>query len=116
MWVKEILRVLPDPAMDIGFNVLTLSHYSKHPNVITYRSRSEADAYLKKDLVASKMRAIQISRAGGSFELVERAIPQPAAGQVRIKVQACGVCHSDALVQGGLWPGAFNTRAFPRSL
>jgi len=51
------------------------------------------------------MRAAQISRPGGPFELVERDIPQPAAGQVRIKVQACGICHSDLLVKEGHWPG-----------
>ncbi|HEV8148487.1 MAG TPA: alcohol dehydrogenase [Bryobacteraceae bacterium] len=50
------------------------------------------------------MKAMQIAQPGGSFELVDRPIPQPATGWVRIKVQACGVCHSDALVQGG-WPG-----------
>ncbi len=53
----------------------------------------------------SKMSVMQITRPGGSFELVEREIPQPASGQVRIKVQACGVCHSDVIVQTGLWPG-----------
>ncbi len=52
-----------------------------------------------------KMRAAQIARPGGSFELVEREIPVPAAGQVRVKVQACGICHSDSLVKEGLWPG-----------
>ena len=46
------------------------------------------------------MKAMQIAQPGGSFELVERPIPQPIAGWVRIKVEACGVCHSDALVQG----------------
>ena len=53
----------------------------------------------------TKMRAAQVSRPGGPFEIVEREIPQPAAGQVRIKVQACGVCHSDSMVKEGLWPG-----------
>ena len=53
----------------------------------------------------SKMRAAQISRPGGAFELVEREIPQPLAGQVRIKIQACGICHSDSLVKEGHWPG-----------
>src|ERR1044071_2901512 len=53
----------------------------------------------------SKMRVAQIPRAGGSFEIVEREIQQPAAGQVRIKVQACGICHSDSLVKEGHWPG-----------
>lgn len=52
-----------------------------------------------------KMRAAQIARPGGAFELVERDIPQPAAGQVRVKVEACGVCHSDSLVKEGQWPG-----------
>ena len=52
-----------------------------------------------------KMKAAQISKPGGDFELVEREIPQPGAGQVRVKVEACGVCHSDVLVKEGLWPG-----------
>ena len=51
------------------------------------------------------MKAVQISKPGGSFEVVERPIPQPARGQVRIKVEACGICHSDALVKEGHWPG-----------
>jgi D-arabinose 1-dehydrogenase-like Zn-dependent alcohol dehydrogenase len=58
----------------------------------------------------AKMRAVQVSRAGGSFELVERNIPEPAPGQVRIKVQACGVCHSDVFTKEGLFPGI----GFPR--
>jgi D-arabinose 1-dehydrogenase-like Zn-dependent alcohol dehydrogenase len=52
-----------------------------------------------------KMRAVQVSRAKGPFEIVERDIPEPGAGTVRIKVQACGVCHSDSLTKEGLWPG-----------
>ena len=52
-----------------------------------------------------KMRAAQITRPGGPFELVEREIPNPPAGHVRIKVQACGICHSDSLVKEGQWPG-----------
>src|SRR6266536_582888 len=52
-----------------------------------------------------KMRAAQIVRPNGPFEIVEREIPQPAAGWVRIKVEACGVCHSDSLVKEGLWSG-----------
>ena len=51
------------------------------------------------------MKAAQISRPGGDFEIVEREIPNPAAGEVRIKVQACGVCHSDVLTKEGAWPG-----------
>jgi len=53
----------------------------------------------------SKMKAAQISKAGGDWELVERDIPEPATGQVRVKVEACGICHSDALVKEGIWPG-----------
>ena len=55
--------------------------------------------------MSDKMKAAQISKAGGDFELVERDIPNPAVGQVRVKVDACGICHSDALVKEGLWPG-----------
>ena len=51
------------------------------------------------------MKAAQISKPGGDFEIVEREIPEPEAGHVRIKVQACGVCHSDVLTKEGLWPG-----------
>ena len=51
------------------------------------------------------MKAVQVSKPGGNFELVERSIPQPSRGQVRIKVEACGICHSDALVKEGQWPG-----------
>jgi D-arabinose 1-dehydrogenase-like Zn-dependent alcohol dehydrogenase len=53
----------------------------------------------------SKMKAAQISKPGGDWELIERDIPDPGAGQVRVKVEACGICHSDALVKDGLWPG-----------
>ncbi len=53
----------------------------------------------------SKMKAAQISKPGGDWELIERDIPDPGAGQVRVKVEACGICHSDALVKEGLWPG-----------
>jgi D-arabinose 1-dehydrogenase-like Zn-dependent alcohol dehydrogenase len=52
-----------------------------------------------------KMRAALIARPAGPFEIVEREIPQPGAGWVRIKVQACGICHSDSLVKEGHWPG-----------
>jgi D-arabinose 1-dehydrogenase-like Zn-dependent alcohol dehydrogenase len=52
-----------------------------------------------------KMKAVQISKPGGTFELVERNIPEPGRTQVRIKVEACGICHSDALVKEGYWPG-----------
>jgi len=51
------------------------------------------------------MRAVQISKPGGNFEVVERPIPEPGRDQVRIKVEACGICHSDALVKEGQWPG-----------
>ena len=51
------------------------------------------------------MRVAQIPSPKRPFEMVERPIPQPTPGTVRIKVSACGVCHSDALVKEGLWPG-----------
>ena len=51
------------------------------------------------------MKVAQIAKPGGDFQIVERELPAPEAGQVRIKVQACGVCHSDVLTKEGLWPG-----------
>jgi D-arabinose 1-dehydrogenase-like Zn-dependent alcohol dehydrogenase len=51
------------------------------------------------------MKAAQIPKAGADFEIVEREIPKPGAAQVRIKVQACGVCHSDLFTKEGYWPG-----------
>jgi D-arabinose 1-dehydrogenase-like Zn-dependent alcohol dehydrogenase len=53
----------------------------------------------------TKMKVAQISKPGGNFELVERDIPEPGPRQVRVKVEACGVCHSDIFVKEGLWPG-----------
>lgn len=53
----------------------------------------------------TKMKAAQISKPGGDFELLERDIPEPGPSQVRIKVEACGICHSDMLVKEGYWPG-----------
>ena len=60
--------------------------------------------------MSNKMKMAQVPKAGGDFTIVEGAIPEPAAGQVRVKVEACGVCHSDVLVKEGLWPGI----QFPR--
>jgi D-arabinose 1-dehydrogenase-like Zn-dependent alcohol dehydrogenase len=56
------------------------------------------------------MKVAQVSAPGADFQIVEREIPEPGAGEVRIKVQACGVCHSDVLTKDGMWPGI----QFPR--
>ena len=58
----------------------------------------------------TRMRVAQVAKAGGPFEIVERDVPQPKARQVRIKVQACGICHSDAFTKFGAYPGI----QFPR--
>jgi len=52
----------------------------------------------------ARMKVAQISKAHGDFELVERDIPAPARNQVRIKVEACGVCHSDSVTKEGIFP------------
>ena len=52
-----------------------------------------------------KMRAMVISKPGGSFQMMERDLPEPGAHEVRVRVQACGVCHSDAVTVEGLMPG-----------
>ena len=58
----------------------------------------------------SKMRAVQIPRAKAPFEMVQREVPQPGPGEIRLRVEACGICHSDSFVKEGTWPGI----AFPR--
>jgi D-arabinose 1-dehydrogenase-like Zn-dependent alcohol dehydrogenase len=60
--------------------------------------------------MTTTMQAAQISQPGGEWEVVERGIPEPRAGHVRVKVEACGICHSDVFVKDGLWPGL----AYPR--
>src|SRR5262245_39426919 len=57
-----------------------------------------------------RMRAAQVRAAKGPFEIVEREIPEPGAGMVRVKVQASGICHSASLTKEGSWPGI----AYPR--
>jgi D-arabinose 1-dehydrogenase-like Zn-dependent alcohol dehydrogenase len=52
-----------------------------------------------------RMKVAQVRKAGADFEIAEREIPQPDTGEVRIRVQACGVCHSDVLTKEGGWPG-----------
>ena len=57
------------------------------------------------------MRSVQVSKANGTFEIVERDVPESCEEQVRIKVQACGVCHGDSVTKEGLFPSwASNTR------
>ena len=57
------------------------------------------------------MKKMRVNRAGGQFELTEEPIRDPGARYVRVKVQACGVCHSDSLTKDGEWPGI----VFPRT-
>ncbi len=56
-------------------------------------------------VAVATMKVAQVSRPGADFQIVERDIPKPRAGQVRIKVRACGVCHSDVFTKEGSWPG-----------
>jgi D-arabinose 1-dehydrogenase-like Zn-dependent alcohol dehydrogenase len=53
----------------------------------------------------AKMKVVQVPKPGADFEVVEREIPEPGSGHVRIRVQACGVCHSDVVTKEGLFPG-----------
>ena len=50
------------------------------------------------------MKVVQVAKPGADFEVRERSIPEPEHNQVRIKVEACGICHSDVLVKEGHWP------------
>jgi len=64
-------------------------------------------------LATGPMKVAQIPSPGADFQIVEREIPKPGVGQVRIKVQACGICHSDVLTkEGGL--GRYSISPCPR--
>ena len=52
-----------------------------------------------------KMKAVEVGEPKGPLQLVQRDVPSPGTGQVLIKVQACGICHSDLFTKEGLWPG-----------
>ena len=65
----------------------------------------------KKSGAVRTMKAAQVPKPGADFQVVEIEIPSPGAGQVRIKVQACGVCHSDLFTKEGAWPGIQYPRA-----
>ena len=53
----------------------------------------------------ASMRAIQVNEAGGDFELVAREVPAPGRGEALVRVQACGICHSDSFAKEGGFPG-----------
>ncbi len=53
----------------------------------------------------ARMRAVQVSEAGGAFELIEREVPEPGLDQALVRVHACGICHSDVLAKEGGFPG-----------
>ena len=68
-------------------------------------SRCELQPDTIKRRAMGKMRAVQVAQGGGALELVEREMPEPTQGEVRVRVEACGVCHSDSLTVEGQWPG-----------
>jgi Alcohol dehydrogenase GroES-like domain len=64
--------------------------------------RAVRDPFIGKSAMP---RAVQVARAGGSLEFLERDVPEPAHGEVRVRVEACGVCHSDSFTVEGQFPG-----------
>ena len=60
------------------------------------------------------MRSVQVSKPKGPLEIIEKDIPEPGAHQVRIKVQACGICHSDAVTKEGLSLPGMTLPEYPR--
>src|SRR5690349_20897826 len=65
----------------------------------------------ERRVLMAKMKVALVPKPGADFEIVEREIPNPTAGHVRIRVQACGICHSDSLVKEGHWPRSQYPRA-----
>jgi len=73
--------------------------------VCSATGNNDKEEFMATAVAVTTMKAAQAVRAGAGLEIIEREIPDPGHGEVRIKVQACGVCHSDALVVEGSWPG-----------
>src|SRR5215203_99392 len=72
---------------------------------VSRRKKVREGKSMTATVAVATMKRAQVRGPGADFEIVEREIPQPGIGQVRIKVQACGVCHSDAFTKDGSWPG-----------
>src|SRR6185369_12651605 len=88
-----VMRLLPwCRRLSVGDNKTRMVTHEKGGSMATTR------------IATAPMKVAQVPKAGADFEIVEREIPKPGAGQVLIKVQACGVCHSDVLTKEG-WPG-----------
>lgn len=98
--VKKIVRVLPDPAMVIGFNIMTVQHYPNHPKVVTYSSRTEAEAYLELSYTGEK-RDTQMSRPDGSREVAEHETTRPVANQNKGAETASNITASTQFLQAG---------------
>src|SRR5262249_36209048 len=77
----------------------------KHSADRVYTAGSRVRRHVEERNRMAKMRVVQISRAGGPLEIVERDIPSPGPGHVRVRVEANGICHSDVLTKDGLMPG-----------
>jgi D-arabinose 1-dehydrogenase-like Zn-dependent alcohol dehydrogenase len=71
----------------------------------TIRDLAFPGGFMTTAVAVGTMKVAQVSAAGADFQIVEREIPKPGAAEVRIKVLACGVCHSDAMTKDGVWPG-----------
>src|ERR1700734_3943950 len=81
------------------------SPLEENPGTFSLRPTSIFKPLYEGEHFMAKMRAVQVVNAGGPFEIVEREIPEPESGMVRIKVQACGICHSDEVTKQGQFPG-----------
>jgi D-arabinose 1-dehydrogenase-like Zn-dependent alcohol dehydrogenase len=74
-------------------------------NVKTKTQNTNGGAKKAAQASGPTMKAVQVGQKGGAFEVVEKEVPQPGRGEVRIQVKACGICHSDVLTKEGLWGG-----------
>src|SRR5580693_2805686 len=93
---KDSVRLLAN-----GRPTVTISSNTDQSNTLRYLGGVMSGIAV----AVGTMKAAQISKPGAGFQIVEREIPEPGAGQVRIKVNACGGCYSGALVVEGAWPG-----------
>jgi D-arabinose 1-dehydrogenase-like Zn-dependent alcohol dehydrogenase len=99
---KELVEKID---IDVAKLLVKVSHEIQRYYVTFETLDHQRESAKIRESTMAKMRAVQIARPGGPLELVERDIPEPGPGTVRLKVQACGICHSDSLVKDGRMPG-----------
>src|SRR5260370_10859388 len=100
-----LARVLSNDIREVRCRRARFSRLDSSSKCFSNNGWNFKGGFMATTIAVGTMKVAQISKPGAGFEIVEREIPEPGAGEVRIRVQAFGVCPSDIFVKEGLWPG-----------